>query len=274
MCTASRCGGRAIRDIGCRVKGVGIDQNFLEDVHLLSILLLLVLGGEHRLGPDLLVFSKTVGYRHASIEPGVAALTRLAEENGLSVLATEDAAMFTEAVPRARVVIFLNTTLDVLEDSQQGTLEEFVRNGGGFVGVHSAADTEYDWPWYGQLVGAYFDGHPNDPGVREGRIHVVDTTHAATRCLPKLWVRTDEWYDYRYVNKAVNVLLHADELSYKRPSEQPSAEAHPISWYHELEGGRMFYTGFGHTSESFVEPLYLEHLWGGVRYALGESPQP
>ncbi|NNE36362.1 MAG: ThuA domain-containing protein, partial [Rhodothermales bacterium] len=173
-----------------------------------------------------------------------------------------------------RVVVFLNTTLDVLGEPGQSALTSFIQAGGGFVGIHSAADTEYDWPWYGQMVGAYFDGHPNNPNVREGVLHVNDSTHVSTKCLPHPWTRTDEWYDYRYVNPSVQVLLLADDNSYKRPEENASGGPHPIAWYHEFDGGRVFYTGLGHTSESFEEPLYLEHLWGGMLYALGETTSP
>jgi type 1 glutamine amidotransferase len=224
---------------------------------------------------DLLVFSRTEGSRHDSIEPGIAAIRKLATKSGLGVHATEDSDVFeTDRLREFRVIVFLNTTLDVLAEDQEAALKAFVQGGGGFVGIHSAADTEYDWPWYGQLVGAYFNGHPNDPNVREGILHVADSTHAATCGLPRPWIRVDEWYDYRYVNPDVNVLLLADELSYKRPEEEPSSEPHPISWYHEFDGGRVFYTGLGHTIESFAEPLYLEHIWGGIRYALGDADTP
>ncbi|MDX1740420.1 MAG: ThuA domain-containing protein [Rhodothermales bacterium] len=242
---------------------------------LLLMLGCLTASGADRPTGDILVFSKTEGFRHDSIEPGVAAVEKLAAKHGLAVFATEDSDVFeTDVLQGFRVVVFLNTTKDVLAGSQEAALTEFIRGGGGFVGIHSATDTEYDWPWYGQLVGAYFDGHPGNPNVREGVLQVVDSTHAATCGLPNPWVRTDEWYDFRYVNPNVNVLLLADELSYKRPEEAPSSEAHPISWYHEYDGGRAFYTGLGHTSESFAEPLYLDHIWGGIRYALGETDSP
>jgi type 1 glutamine amidotransferase len=179
---------------------------------------------------SLLVFSKTEGFRHDSIEPGIEAIRELAAKHGLTVTATEDSEIFgPEQLAAFHAIVFLNTTLDVLNEEQQAALTEFVRGGGGYVGIHSAADTEYEWPWYGQLVGAYFDGHPSDPNVREGILHVVDSSHAATSCLPQPWVRTDEWYDYRYVNPNVHVLLLVDGDSYKRPEEEPSSEPHPIS---------------------------------------------
>ena len=123
----------------------------------------------------ILVFSKTAAFRHASIEPGIAALTRLADEAGIALDATEDGNAFTpENLDHYGAVVFLSTTGDVLDESQQEALEAFVRGGGGFVGVHAASDTEYDWPWYGRLVGAYFDGHPGNPSVRPARLLVAE----------------------------------------------------------------------------------------------------
>ena len=130
----------------------------------------------------ILVFSKTAGFRHQSIEAGIAAIKKLGQENGLAVDATEDAAAFTDAnLKKYRAVVFLSTTGDVLNDTQQDALERYVQAGGGWVGIHSATDTEYDWPWYGQLVGAYFKRHP---AVQEAKVDVRDRTHLATKCLP------------------------------------------------------------------------------------------
>jgi len=222
---------------------------------------------------NVLVFSKTAGYRHASIEDGIAAIKKLGQAQGFRVDATEDAALFTEKTLQAyNVIIFLSTTGDVLNEAQQTALQGFVQAGGGFVGVHAAADTEYDWPWYNELVGGWFKGHPNNPNVREGVLHVADATHPSTEGLPEIWTHTDEWYDYKdFKEGAVNVLLLADETSYKRPEEKPAAEPRPIAWYRAFDGGRTFYTGLGHTNESFSEPLFLAHLLGGIEYAAGEG---
>ncbi|MDX1747553.1 MAG: ThuA domain-containing protein, partial [Halobacteriales archaeon] len=177
-----------------------------------------------------LVFSKTDGYRHASIEAGQDAFRTFADEHDLDVTFTEDASLFQEdTLKQYHVVVFLNTTQDVLDEEQQRQFERFIKAGGGYVGIHSAADTEYEWPWYGRLVGAYFDGHPNDPNVREGVISVVDSSHMSTQELPDPWVRQDEWYDYRDRNPEVHVLLTVDETTYKTEEENPSEEPHPIS---------------------------------------------
>lgn len=217
----------------------------------------------------LLVFTKTASYRHASIEPGVAALRELGETHGFDVVHGEDAAIFNDAdLERFAAIVFLSTTGDILEPAQQAAMERFVRRGRGFVGIHAAADTEYDWPWYGRLLGAYFDNHPE---IQEALIEVVDDDHASTRMLPSPWRRTDEWYNYQSMSDAVHVVLELDEDSYEGGE---MGDKHPIAWYHEYDGGRAWYTGLGHTAESYGEPRYLEHLAGGIAWVLGRHPEP
>jgi cytochrome c len=217
--------------------------------------------------PNVLVFSRTVGYRHASIEAGTRALQALAEERGFSLTATEDAAVFSaDGLTDYDVVLFLNTTGDVLDEAQQLVLEEFVRSGHGFVGVHSACDTEYDWPWYGGLVGAYFRDHPP---VQSATVVVEDPSHPATAKLPAEWSHTDEWYAFRENPRdKVHVLLRVDEATYTHDVGSMGTD-HPIAWYHEYDGGRAIYTGLGHTAENYQEPELLEHLAGAIRWAAG-----
>ncbi len=213
-----------------------------------------------------LVFSKTVGYRHSSIEPGKLAIQKLGTENGFVVDTTEDASLFTEEnLKRYSAIIFLNTTGDILDHIQQADFERYIQAGGGFVGVHSAADTEYDWIWYGRLVGGYFNGHPE---IQDASIIVLDKTHPSTKMLPDSWGRKDEWYNYKSLRSEINPLLNLDESSY---SGGTNGANHPIAWYHDFDGGRAFYTGGGHTDESYSEPLFLEHLLGGIQYAIGEN---
>jgi type 1 glutamine amidotransferase len=212
-----------------------------------------------------LLFTGTAGFRHESIEPAVTALRELARSAGGSADATQDAGLFNAAdLARYDVVVFLMTTGDVLNDSQQAALTEFVRSGRGFAGVHSATDTEYDWPWYGQLVGAYLAAHPFNPAVRRGRLLVRSGDHPATRGLPAAWVRDDEWYEFRNLQPGLTVLLDIDESSYKTRAENPAPGPRPIAWFRSFEGGRSFYTALGHTLESWLEPLFLEHVWGGI----------
>ena len=216
----------------------------------------------------LLVFSKTGGFRHASIKDGKIALLKLAAEHNYAIDFTEDAHVFTDAnLARYDAVVFLLTTGTILDDNQKAAFERYIRSGGGFVGVHSASDTEYDWSWYGGLVGAYFDRIHGHSKVVKATIHVIDRTHPSTMMLPAVWIRTDEWYNFATnPSGRVNVLMTVDESTYKGGTMGPD---HPIAWYHEYDGGRAWYTALGHTSASYYEPLFLDHLWGGIVYAAG-----
>lgn len=215
--------------------------------------------------PKVLVFSKTAGYHHASIATGIPAIIKLGQENNFDVDTTTNSAKFTsENLKQYATVIFLSTTGDVLNDDQQKAFEGYIHAGGGFVGVHAATDTEYGWPWYGDLVGAFFKSHPKQ---QEATLHVVDRKFIATQHLPEEWKRFDEWYNFKYIAKGLHVLITIDEKSY---TGGENGDNHPMSWYHEYDGGRAFYTELGHTDESYADPLYLQHLLGGIKYAIGK----
>ncbi|MGW3622041.1 ThuA domain-containing protein [Streptomyces sp. NPDC000880] len=214
---------------------------------------------------DVLVFSKTAGFRHDSIPAGIDAIRALGTANNFTVTATEDSAAFTPAgLATYEAVVFLNTTGDVLDATQQSALQSYVDGGGGFVGVHAAADTEYEWPQYEQLVGARFKSHP---AIQQATVKTEDGTHPATTHLGPTWTRTDEWYNYRTnPRSSVRVLQSLDESTY---SGGEMAGDHPITWCHPHGSGRSFYTGLGHTSESYADPAFRSLLLGGIRYAAG-----
>jgi len=216
--------------------------------------------------PRVLVFSRTAGYRHASIPAGVAAIEALGRQLGFGVEHTEDPSWVSDStLARFRAVVFLSTTGDVLDDTQQRAFERFVEGGGGFVGVHAAADTEYDWPWYGGLIGAWFDRHP---AIQQATLSVTDPAHPSTRCLPPTWSRTDEWYDFRAPPpETARILLTIDEGSYHGGG---MGAGHPMSWAQLWGGGRSWYTALGHTAESYREPAFLDHLAGGILWVIGE----
>ena len=216
---------------------------------------------------DVLVFSKTAGFRHDSIAVGTQTVRDLGAANNFTVTATEDATQFTTAnLARFEAVIFLNTTGDVLNATQQAAFESYIGGGGGYVGVHSAADTEYDWPFYGNLVGAWFASHP---AIQPATVKVEDRAHAATAHLPQRWNRTDEWYDYRTnARSTAHVLASLDESTYSGGS---MGGDHPHAWCKTYSGGRSFYTGGGHTQASYAEPAFRAHLLGGIRYAAGRT---
>nr|WP_233518337.1 ThuA domain-containing protein [Streptomyces corynorhini] len=213
-----------------------------------------------------LVFSKTAGFRHDSIPEGVAALKELGKTTGITVDSTEEPGQFTtNNLARYDAVVFLSTTGDVLNSAQQTAFENFVTTGGGYMGVHAAADTEYDWPFYGGLVGAYFDSHP---AIQKATVRVEDKSHPATEHLDDEWQRTDEWYNYRTNPRdQARVLATLDETTYQGGNMKGD---HPIAWCQTYEGGRSFYTGGGHTKESYADQAFRQHLLGGLRYAAGQ----
>jgi type 1 glutamine amidotransferase len=223
--------------------------------------------GEHKspTNASVLVFCKTAGYYHQSIPDGLAALQQLGTEHQIQVDTTRDASRFTaDGLKPYDAVVFLNTTGDVLDTVQQAAFQQFIRSGKGFVGIHSATDTEYSWPWYNRLAGAYFSSHPE---IQDARIQVVNKQHPSTSFLPDVWQRRDEWYNFKSLQQGITVLANLDEQSYKGGT---NGAAHPIAWYHEFDGGRAWYTAGGHTSESYKEPLFLKHILGGLQYAIGK----
>lgn len=282
-------------------------------VLMASLLFFFSCAKEEKTKPHLLVFSKTNAYRHASIEAGIAAIRQLGAANGFQVEATEDSTYFTEERLRNyAAVVFLNTSGDVLDNWQQADFQRFIEAGGGFVGIHGAAGTEYDWKWYGNLVGAVFNDHPN---IQEATLKVLEQNHPATAGLPITWKHSDEWYNFRpglpadkvlvnippalaggtvgprdtsnwrnrnvpaqvawnynsrepFLPKDAKVLLAVDEATYKGGTH---GTLHPISWSHEFEGGRSFYTALGHGAACYSDSLFLKHLLGGIQYAIGEG---
>jgi glucose/arabinose dehydrogenase/type 1 glutamine amidotransferase len=214
-----------------------------------------------------LVFSKTAGFRHDAIPEGVAALKELGASSDITVDATETAAQFTpENLARYDAVVFLSTTGDVLNDTQQKAFEDYIAAGGGYMGVHAAADTEYDWPYYGKLVGAWFDSHP---AIQKATVRVEDRDNPATKHLDPAWERTDELYNYRTNPRDnVHVLASLDETTYQGGSMKGD---HPIAWCQNYGGGRSFYTGLGHTKESYAEDAFRGHLLGGLKYVTGQA---
>lgn len=219
--------------------------------------------------PRILVFSKTSGFHHESIPKGIAAIQKLGTENGFDTDTTTNAALFNEdSLKKYAAIIFLNTTGELLNHREEAAFERYIQAGGGFAGVHSAADSEYDWGWYGRLTGGYFNGHPP---TQPAKFIIKDKDFAATSFFTDtVWQRTDELYNYKKLNPDVHVLITIDESSYKGGT---NGSFHPMSWYHEFDGGRSFYTALGHTDESYTEENFLKHLLGGISYAMGDNEE-
>jgi type 1 glutamine amidotransferase len=218
--------------------------------------------------PTVLIYAKTKAYHHDCIEPGSIALQSYFSQQGVNSTFTTDSSFFnTEKLNEFDAVLFFQTTGNVLDSIQQIAFEKYIRSGKGFVGIHAASDTEYDWPWYGKLVGAYFSSHPD---IQTAALQKTDTSHMSCKHLPARWTRTDEWYNFKEVPKDVDVLLAIDEATYDGGT---MGENHPMSWCHLYDGGRSFYTALGHTVESYKDTMFLEHVLQGVKWACLEKIQ-
>lgn len=217
-------------------------------------------------GPRVLIFCKTAGFHHTSIPAGIKAIQRLGMQNGFSCDTTTDSLQFTKRnLKKYAAVIFLNTTGNVLSDQQQSVFQQYIRSGKGYVGIHSATDTEYGWPWYNELVGAYFSNHPKQ---QQAVLQVKDQSFKGMSGLPPQWSRWDEWYNFKDTHwDKVKVLITLDEKSIEGGT---NGDFHPVSWYRDFDGGRSFYTAMGHTDESYSDNLFLKHLLGGIQYAIGK----
>lgn len=224
---------------------------------------LLLTSGLWAAKPRVLVFYKTAGFHHASIPKGLEAIYKLGAENGFLVDSTKDSTAFTDVnLKQYAAIIFLSTTGTLFNADQQQALQRYVHQGGGIVGIHAATDAEYEWPWYNRMMGAWFLSHPRQ---QTATLDVVDRNHASTRHLPAKWTRKDEWYNFKDISKDLHVLITIDEKSYEGGK---NGGFHPMAWYHDFEGGRVFYTELGHTDESYSDPLFLKHILGGIRYAM------
>jgi cytochrome c len=220
-----------------------------------------------------LVFSKVTNYYHESIPSGIAAIRKLGTEHGFQVVVDDDPAHFDDQhLATYDVVIFNNTNStpkagSLLNAAQRSSFERYIRNGGGFVGIHSASGTERDWEWYGRLVGAFFKVHPD---IQELTVRTEDPQHPSTRSLPRAWKRTEEPYDFLTNPRGrVHVLATYDPASYEGHT---MGADHPIAWCHTFDGGRSWYTGMGHASSAFThEPLFAQHLLGGIEWAAGAA---
>ena len=215
---------------------------------------------------SVLIFSKTAGYRHSSIKEGSIALQKLLSDQGIQVETSENSEIFTkEKLKNFAAIIFLNTTGDILNNEHQIEFERYIQAGGGFVGIHSATDTEYDWQWYNGLVGAQFKDHP---AIQLADVQVVKKDDICCRHLPEKWSIKEEWYNFKSISSSVEMLLTVDESSYQGGT---NGDNHPISWKQNYDGGRAFYTALGHLEETFLDSLFLIHIGEGIKFAMGSK---
>lgn len=219
-----------------------------------------------------LLITETSGWHHGSIVAAVPAMEGLAKRHDFNLdIQQEGEALTTESLQPYDVIVMVNTTGDIFNEEEQAAFEQFIQSGKGFVGVHATADTEYDWPWFTQLVGRMFVIHP---AVQTAMLDVVQPGFLGLERWPARLMWTDEWYQYTEEKvDGLQYLITVDEETFKpeadwgRVSGEGMGDFHPISWYHEFDGGRSFYTGLGHLPGVFSEKLFLEHVYGGIYWA-------
>ena len=219
-----------------------------------------------------LVFSLTKGFHHSSIKEGNQFFLELSKKEGFAVDTTTNPAKFNEEnLKKYNAVVWLSTTGDVLNPVQQTAFERYIQAGGGYVGIHAASDTEYNWEWYNDLMGGYFASHPGGKvsNVQKGKMITLDKTFPASAHFPETFEKTDEFYDFKSLKTdLLKFIVKVDEGSYQMGK---MGDFHPMAWYHEFDGGKAFYSNFGHTPETFSEPLITEHFWQGLKWAMAEK---
>lgn len=219
-----------------------------------------------------LLVTTTNGWHHESVHYGVVALKELAIRNYFDVTLLENPKGFTDKyVEQFQVIIFLNTTANIFDSAQEKVMERFIKSGKGYVGIHSASDTEYDWDWYTKLVGRMFYIHPV---IQTAKLNIIDASFPGLQGFAnnKLW--TDEWYEFGpEKTTGLNYVLAVDESTYDPKVQWGEKKAtgmgklHPISWYHNYDGGRSFYTALGHLPAVYSDQAFLNHLYAGILWA-------
>jgi type 1 glutamine amidotransferase len=218
----------------------------------------------------ILIYSGTTGYRHESIPAGIKAISAMAARRGLTVVASEDPTLFSvSSLKRFRAIVLLSCTTDPknpasewLVGDRRDALQQFVRDGGGIVAIHAAADSHYNWPWYGRMIGGHFARHP--AGTPKGQVTVIAPSDPVVQGLPRSIERTDEWYYFDDYDPVSKVLVTLDPNSIGESDINPN----PISWTRQINEGRIFYTAMGHTTESYSEPFFLQHVAQGLDWVL------
>lgn len=219
-----------------------------------------------------LVFSHTEAFRHQHIPLSRSVIDSLGTEMGMIIDSTENPLDFNDDnLERYDAVVFLSTTGDVLPRDQQIAFQRFIQGGGGYLGIHAASDTEYGWPWYGQLVGGYFTDHP---AQQEASLDILDPDHPVVAHLPERWTRFDEWYNIRFVNDQIIPLISIDETTYNPGNDNSEGNSHPLVWYHHFDGGRSLYIQPGHTLASWSEPAYLQMISAGLSWVTSRDNGP
>ncbi|MCW9706370.1 ThuA domain-containing protein [Fodinibius salsisoli] len=224
-------------------------------------------------GKQVLVYTKNgEGYVHENIPNSIKAIKELGEKHGFTVDSSEDPAdINADNLTKYDALIFSNTNNDVFATQEQhDAFQNYIRSGGGFVGIHSASGSERDWPWFWNLLGGSFYRHAP---YQEFTVNITDDSHSSTHFLPEEWIREDECYYLKQLNPGIRVLLQADMTTVEDKEKEnfPGkvfGDTYPLAWYHEFEGGRSWYTSLGHSPESYDDPMFRKHILGGIEWVV------
>lgn len=238
----------------------------------LCICLLFVSVCSHAEQFNVLLFTMTQGFHHQSQLEGVAAMRQMADKHFFKLDWQEDPSVFNDKnLEKFQAIVFLSTTGDIFNPEQKAAMERFIKSGKGFVGIHSASDTEYQWEWYTKLVGRSFHIHPL---IQTAELQVTSRKFPGLERMPDRLLWTEEWYEFGPENiKGLNYILAVDEKTYDPAADWKVKKGtgmgkfHPIAWYHYYDGGRSFYTALGHTAADYSDELFLEHVYGGIYWA-------
>jgi type 1 glutamine amidotransferase/predicted dehydrogenase len=218
-----------------------------------------------------LIFSKNASwaYRHASIEHADSCIKAYCEKRGILAEISEDANLFNdENLQKYSALVLLSANQDIFDADQEAALQRYIRSGGGLVGIHSTSGVERNWKWFNQMLGATFNYHPPQ---QNGTIKVIDHNHPSTKNLPNEWKRWDEWYHFGPMTNKLHILMVLDSTTFESKSH---TQNYPNAWYHDFENGRIFYTAGGHLEKDYEDPMFMEHVFGGITYAIGKNKMP
>jgi type 1 glutamine amidotransferase len=210
----------------------------------------------------ILVFNKANGFVHESIEAGTEAVLKMTDQYPFIVDVSDDSLRFRDSILEDYdVIVFMNTSGVIFDQEGRQAFQNYIRSGGGFVGVHGASTNEYEWEWFGRMLGNHFDDHPK---IQKAIMTIEIPDAPSTEHLPSKWEWTDEWYNWRYeFDPAIEVLISVDESTYEGGKH---SEYHPISWRQEFEGGRVWYTAIGHQIDSYKDENFIRHIAGGIKW--------
>ena len=239
-----------------------------------------------RARPNVLYLTHSAGFKHEVLPLSQKILKEIGERtHAFEVTATDDCSLLSrEGLKKYDAVVFYTTGELPISDEQKAAFLDFIKSGKGFVGIHSATDTFYKWPEYGELIGGYFDQHP---WHQEVTINIEDQRHPATQDInihqqrhgtvvrsEKNFKITDEIYQFKDFSRSrVHVLLSLDvnSVDLNKPAVHRTDKDFAIAWWRKYGKGRVFYTALGHRPEVWQDERFQQHLIGAVRWAMGLS---